>query len=76
MSVDWHEEIAFSDAMSQCVNTASSVSTVQQTVAYEANACVITFTTEAEGDVYFPRIVEKSIIIGANEGGAAFTITD
>lgn len=76
MSVDWTEEIAFSDAMSQGVNAQGFVNAVQHAVTFEANACVITFTTDAEGDVYFPRIVEKSIIIGANKGGAAITISD
>ena len=78
MSVDWSEDIAFSDAMSQCVDETGSgtVSTVQHTVTYSANTCEITFTTEKEGNVIFPRIVEKSIIFGANSGGAAITITD
>ena len=76
MSVEWREEIAFSDAMSQGVHASGVVSTVQHTVTYEGNACVITFTTDTEENVFFPRIVEKSIIIGANSGGAAITITD
>lgn len=76
MSVDWSEEILFSDAMSQCVNASSAISTVQHTVTFEVNACVITFTTDAEGDVHFPAISEKFIVLGANSGGAAITITD
>lgn len=76
MSVEWNEQIFFSDALSQCVNASSAIGTVQHTVTLEANAYVITFTTDKEGNVYFPRISEKSILLGANSGGAAITITD